>query len=509
MSEEAKTVPGQPAEHQVDDVVGEAVESVVEQPVDNADKQPTESVTEQLVDNADEQLVKSIDEQPVDNTEDEPVVKQSVKDGVEQNAKNEELEEEMDDLFGEDDEEGSGSAAASRSASDDDDDDRPGYESRHNRLGLDDEEAEEQAMYTRKFYGEEAENMSEEENALTHFKEENVELVRHIVPYRAIDGNSDEKPTIYYAKVPEFLTIDPVPFDPPSFETKVKERLANFSSKEDQLGDSLIDENTIRWRYSRDEQQHVYKESNAQIIEWSDGRLSLKLGDEYTDILVNDTENTFFAVSHDQQELMQCSEGGEITKSLMFIPTSTSSKMHQKLTKAVTRRNKRQATGPGIYIINKDPEVEKYELERQQQQRVRERRKRQLKEVDTRDSPDTAGSFEYSSGYKKNKSSSIEPEAYAAASRRNEYEQDDFLVDDDDDEEVEYDDEDEDEDDLVGDGDDDQEDDGDEDASKADRLRQLKSEGASKYQQSETHKESETETRRRKVAVIDDDEDDE
>lgn len=402
----------------------------------------------------------------------------------------------VDDLFGDDEEgeEGYGS----------DEDEDNGMAPLRGHMEMDDEEAEEQAMYTRKFYGEDAENMTDQEETPHHFKEENVEVVRHIVPYRTVGENGDAKPVIHYAKVPEFLTIDPIPFDPPSFEAKIVERLANFSSREDQLGDRLIDENTIRWRYSRDENQQVYKESNAQIVQWSDGKFSLKLGDEYTDVLVNETDNTFFAVSHDQQELMQCYEGGEITKSLMFIPTSTNSKMHQKLTKAVIRRDQRQVSGPGIYIVNKDPELEKSELEKKQQQIVRERRKRQLKEMESRESPDISGSFEKMSNYKKTNASSVEPDSYNERSRRNEYEQDDFLVDDDEEDELDYDEE-EDDDDQPGDENDEEAQEKDEDEEKAERLRKLKNEGADNYRNSE----EENTTKRRRVAVIDDEEDDE
>lgn len=400
----------------------------------------------------------------------------------------------VDDLFG-DEEEGEEDYGSGEEGEDD-----TGLPPRRAHVEMDDEEAEEHAMYTRKFYGEDAENMTDQEETLHHFKEENVELVRHIVPYRTVAENGDSKPAIHYAKVPEFLTIDPIPFDPPSFEAKIVERLANFSSREEQLGDRLIDENTIRWRYSRDENQQVYKESNAQIVQWSDGKFSLKLGDEYTDVLVNETDNTFFAVSHDQQELMQCYEGGEITKSLMFIPTSTNSKMHQKLTKAVIRRDQRQVSGPGIYIVNKDPELEKSELEKKQQQVMRERRKRQLKEIESRESPDVSGSFEKMSNYKKMNASSVEPDSYNERSRRNEYEQDDFLVDDDEEDEVEYDEEDQ-----LGEEEEEESQEEDKDEEKANRLRQLKSEGAANYRNSE----EESTIKRRKVAVIDDEDDDE
>ncbi|CAR28706.1 ZYRO0F10164p [Zygosaccharomyces rouxii] len=382
-------------------------------------------------------------------------------------------QDEMEDLFGED--EGEDEEDEKRKGSEDENDE--GEVTLRHRQEMDDEEAEEHAMYTRKFYGEDVDRVSDEEEA-QEFREEDVELVRHIVPYRATQGT--DKPVLYYAKIPEFLTIDPVPFDPPSFEASVKERLGNKASKEDQLGDRLIDENTVRWRYSRDANQQVFKESNAQIVQWSDGTFSLKLGDEYTDILSNDTDNTFFAVSHDQQELMQCYEGGEVTKTLMFIPTSTSSRMHQKLTKAVMRRDHKQAAGPGTYIVQKDPELERGELEKKQQQVVRERRRRQVKEMESREAsgdPDRRAAI----------SAEAEPMGNI---RRNEYEQDDFLVDDDDEEEY-----------ASGSGEEgeeeEEEDEGNVSDEGAERLRRLKREGANNYE----------ERKRRRVAVIDDEED--
>ncbi|GCE98894.1 hypothetical protein ZYGM_002039 [Zygosaccharomyces mellis] len=381
-------------------------------------------------------------------------------------------QDEMEDLFGED--EGEENDDEKRGSDNENEEDEIPS---HHRQEMDDEEAEEHAMYTRKFYGEDVDRESDEEE--THqFKEEDVELVRHLVPYRATQGT--DKPVLYYAKIPEFLTIDPVPFDPPSFEASVKERLNNKTSKEDQLGDRLIDENTIRWRYSRDSNQQVFKESNSQIVQWSDGTFSLKLGDEYTDILSNDTDNTFFAVSHDQQELMQCYEGGQVTKTLMFIPTSTSSRMHQKLTKAVMRRDHKQAAGPGTFIVQRDPELERDELEKKQQQVVRERRRRQMKEMESR---------EASSDPDRRRAVSAEAEPMGTL-RRNEYEQDDFLVDDEEDEEY-----------GSGsgeekDGEGEEEDEGNVSDEGAERLRKLKREGASNYE----------DRKRRRVAVIDDEE---
>ncbi|AJU08219.1 Leo1p [Saccharomyces cerevisiae YJM1527] len=414
-------------------------------------------------------------------------------------TKEEEQEEdaELDDLFGDDNDDDDDDVKKSeteKSDSDSDEDDEGeniNHRSRHREsLGLDDDEAEEQAMYTRKFYGEDANNFSDQDETTHTFKEENVELVRHIIPSKANVNETASHNEIFYARIPNFLTIDPIPFDPPSFEAKVNERASNSASREDQLDDRLIDENTVRWRYSRDKDQHVFKESNTQIVQWSDGTYSLKVGEECTDILVNDTSNTFLTVSHDQQELIQCYEGGEIKKTLMFIPTSTNSKIHQKLSKAVIRRNQRQSKGPGTYIVSMDPEVEKKELERKQSQILRDRRRRQLKEKEKQESPDAA----FETGFRKQNS----PTTYGA-SRRNEYEEDDFLVDDDEEEEAAFDDEEDDN--------EEEEEEEDADEENASRLRNLKREGAAMYREEEEEEKDRSETKRRRVAVIEDDED--
>lgn len=409
---------------------------------------------------------------------------------VEKSGDEEKGEEDIDDLFGDEDEDEENDNLKSNSDrdsnGDNDDEDEDAVKVSRRRGGDIDEEEE---MYNRKFYGDDIGNYSEHEDEHS-FKESEVELVRHIIPYKTRNENEEDN-TIYYAKVPTFLTIDPVPFDPINFENKVKDRLANSLSREDKIGDGLIDENTVRWRYSRDENQRVYKESNAQIVQWSDGSYSLKVGDEYTDVLVNDTDNTFLAISHDQQELMQCFEGGEVAKTLMFIPTSTNSKIHQRLSKAVARRDERESAGPGTYIINMDPEVEKRELEKKQSQIMRDRRRRQMKERENLDSPDTA--IDLNSSFGRRSSPQVQ-----RRSRVDEYEDDGFMVDDEDDEQ-DFIEDDEEDDELVDEEDDAEEEEEEEkDEANAERLRNMKREGAAIYDE---------DTKRRKVAVIADDED--
>ncbi|AET39548.1 Paf1-complex subunit LEO1 Ecym_4511 [Eremothecium cymbalariae DBVPG len=414
-----------------------------------------------------------------------------------------------DDLFGDD----SDQSVIERGETDDEN--SGGTSVKPTGLGLSDEE-DEQEMYNRKFYGDDLKKTSYESDVEEEreIKEANVQIMKHVVPYYTTNA-SEKDSSLYYAKVPQFLTIDPIPFDPPGFQSQIEQRLKRFSSKEDQLGDRLIDENTIRWRYSRGANQQVFKESNAQIIQWSDGTFSLKLGDEFSDILINDIENTYMTVSHEQEELMQCVEGGEIKKSMLFIPTSTNSKTHQRLSAAIARREAREHSGPSTYIVRMDPELEKKELEKKHDQVIRERRKRQLKEQMDRENAEggivETGYF----GFKKGNGRSMMAEMYGKH-HQDEYDDEDGFIDDSEEEESGSYDEENAAGSLM-----DEESDGedDEDDLNAERLKQLKIEGAARYQHGSTTTTSPSDLdtkqdpenndgsapKRRKVAVLDSD----
>lgn len=472
---------------------------------ENATTTITTAISDNEVTESHENSQKNKTVSPQDSGEDQNDTNKNVSSNGEDEKEEEEEEEgdAIDDLFGDDDEEDEEKKDLNNNNDDDEDEDDV-TTNRRRRIDMDEEEE----MYTRKFYGEDVNNLSDlDDNEHHHFKEQDVELVRHMVPYKVTSGKNTEEEPIYYAKVPAFLMIDPIAFDPPTFEEKVKTRLSDgLSSKEDQVGERLIDENTVRWRYSRDSNQKVFRESNTQIIQWSDGSYSLKVGDEYTDILVNDTDNTFLTVSHDEQELMQCVDGGEVKKTLMLIPTSTTSKIHNRLSRAVARRAQRETTGPGTYLINVDPEIEKEELEKKQQQIMRERRRRrQAKERESLESPDTTIGSQQAGAFGR-RSAAASHETRRGREREDEYEEDDFLVDDDEDEEFNSDiggDEEEEEEEEE----EEQEDEAAEEAeerARAARLAQTKRGESAMSAGSETQEEESQ--KRRRVAVISDDE---
>ncbi|NP_001360927.1 uncharacterized protein LOC666190 [Mus musculus] len=107
--------------------------------------------------------------------------------------------------------------------------------------------------------------------------------------------NSDLGNELYFVKLPRFLRIDPKPFDPQYYEDEFEDE--KVLCEEDKARLKLKVENTIRWRICRDQEGFKTKESNARIVKWSDGSMSLHLGKEVYDICktpLQDNRNHLF-----------------------------------------------------------------------------------------------------------------------------------------------------------------------------------------------------------------------
>ncbi|KTF91639.1 hypothetical protein cypCar_00019727 [Cyprinus carpio] len=75
---------------------------------------------------------------------------------------------------------------------------------------------------------------------------------------------------LYFVKLPNFLSVEPRPFDPQYYEDEFEDE--EMLDEEGRTRLKLKVENTIRWRTRRDEEGSEIKESNARIVKWSDGR---------------------------------------------------------------------------------------------------------------------------------------------------------------------------------------------------------------------------------------------
>lgn len=90
-------------------------------------------------------------------------------------------------------------------------------------------------------------------------------------------GNS-----IHFVKLPNFLSIETHPFDPQWYEDEIDEDEVHDDEGRARL--KLKVENTIRWRNRLNDDGTVAKESNARVVKWSDGSMTLHLGEEVFEV---------------------------------------------------------------------------------------------------------------------------------------------------------------------------------------------------------------------------------
>ncbi|KAL9937337.1 hypothetical protein V8E36_003746 [Tilletia maclaganii] len=258
-----------------------------------------------------------------------------------------------------------------------------------------------------------------------------VRLARIVLPNEPVRRTKEH----WLARLPNFLDYRVEPFDEQTFdpetddnagigELSVKERLAD-----PELRMLMKTKNTIRWRWSDrvDEDGVKIPESNARILRWSDGTMSLQLGDEFFDVpmsremaggtadvgpaqannitpqasqgLTNGATQTqssqadpasssasgsqpmsYIVVPHREAHVLQAEM--PLAGSMIFRPYNLQSETHRKLAKAVKYHKvlRVQATSD---LPSVDPEAEKLTREKQTRD---EERKRMRKAAKTRKS---------------------------------------------------------------------------------------------------------------------------
>ncbi|KAH8116388.1 Leo1-like protein-domain-containing protein [Phellopilus nigrolimitatus] len=206
-------------------------------------------------------------------------------------------------------------------------------------------------------------------------QDENVVELKHAVlsipniPMpKSSDGNN------WVIKMPNFVKLDPKPYHP---ETYVGPDQAsdNFEEKEKSMSVKLEVENTIRWRWAKDEFGQDKRQSNSRVIRWSDGSLSLLLGKELFDIsqayegaaAVVPQSSSLGSLSQSQTQSQNATSQGSargsgltylvaqhkrpgilqaeapITGHMSLRPTGMQSETHRKLARAVGQKHSRVA----------------------------------------------------------------------------------------------------------------------------------------------------------------------
>ncbi|QRW16859.1 RNA polymerase-associated protein LEO1 [Rhizoctonia solani] len=102
------------------------------------------------------------------------------------------------------------------------------------------------------------------------------------IPKLPLPTSSDSQ--YWMMRLPSFLKLDTKPFHTETYEGPQDE----YEGEDKKESAIMLDvTNTIRWRWIHGEDGEMKKQSNARIVKWSDGSMSLQLGTEIFDINAN------------------------------------------------------------------------------------------------------------------------------------------------------------------------------------------------------------------------------
>lgn len=198
-------------------------------------------------------------------------------------------------------------------------------------------------------------------------------VIRHEMDMPCVNPNLGSKK--YYLKLPNFLSIGTHEYDPQCYEDEIDE-----DERQDQEGKAKLKlrvENTIRWRKTTDEDGNEKIESNARIVEWSDGSMSLHLGSEMFDV----NEKSVGESSHLFVRMRPCLQALAVfDKKLSIRPNSTESFTHRKLTLSLADRSQKTQKIRMLNNPGQDPEARLDELSKREDDRMKATLRRETKQ---------------------------------------------------------------------------------------------------------------------------------
>ncbi|GAB1294442.1 RNA polymerase-associated protein LEO1 [Apodemus speciosus] len=206
-----------------------------------------------------------------------------------------------------------------------------------------------------------------DENGLPQDQQEEEPIPETRIEVEIPKVNTDLGNDLYFVKLPNFLSVEPRPFDPQYYEDEFEDE--EMLDEEGRTRLKLKVENTIRWRTRRDEEGNEIKESNARIVKWSDGSMSLHLGNEVFDVykapLQGDHNHLFIRQGTGLQ-------GQAVFKTkLTFRPHSTDSATHRKMTLSLADRCSKTQKIRILPMAGRDPECQRTEMIKKEEERLR------------------------------------------------------------------------------------------------------------------------------------------
>ncbi|WBW73011.1 RNA polymerase II associated Paf1 complex subunit Leo1 [Schizosaccharomyces osmophilus] len=175
----------------------------------------------------------------------------------------------------------------------------------------------------------------------------------------------------FHARIPNFMSVEHAPFDSAKYaiEAEADETLLAHDVQWGQRVKHKVD-NTIRWRFD----ESGNPESNTQVVQWSDGSYSLRIGNDIYDAqskLI--TQPTFLTTSHEAQHLLRVQAA--LKRSFNFLPSAISTATTSKLPSMRMRGTPLSNRGVQEIVTEKDPELLKREAEKFEEERNRARRR--------------------------------------------------------------------------------------------------------------------------------------
>lgn len=227
------------------------------------------------------------------------------------------------------------------------------------------------------------------------------EIARHAIPEPS-DGE------LYLLKVPPFLTIEPAAFDHKTFQPPVTDHHSKLPPS-DHFSAFNTATTTIRWRRSPSDYSKL--QSNARILRWSDGSLTLQLAnDPLSQYEVNPTmlappqvnprvpvpikatrkdrdakeSYTYLTAPYEEANVMRVTN--KFTTAISIVPTMNTKdaaleKLQNDLAKAATRGRDNADQAISFIDVNEDPELRRQREEASHKERLKQQRAREKHEM--------------------------------------------------------------------------------------------------------------------------------
>ncbi|EEB07991.2 RNA polymerase II associated Paf1 complex [Schizosaccharomyces japonicus yFS275] len=286
-------------------------------------------------------------------------------------------EEKLDDLFGDESDghvseneskpqEGTGDASSNVSKKQQNSTDNGGK----NEDAVDDED--EKWLFSDE---EVAEGHQEQSEGEEQEPEAQVKVFEAKVPNYHPPGKQEDE-TIH-AHMPNFLSMEQRPFDHEVYRTEAEAdaEMIEHNMEWGQMIKHKVD-NTIRWRFD----ENGKKVSNAQLVQWSDGTYSLRIGNDIFDAQSKPvSQPTFLTVSHEAQHLLRVQ--ASFKQSLTFLPSAINTAKTARAPAMRYFNTPPRTRGVQEIITEKDPELLKRETEKYEEERNRARRRLEKRKI--------------------------------------------------------------------------------------------------------------------------------